>query len=195
MLEEVILATKNDGKIKEFKSLLRGNIGNLISLRELESIPEVLESGKTYAENALKKARAACGHFKKACLADDSGLEVDALDGRPGVFSSRYGGNGTNDKGNIRKLLSELHGNDNRRASFVCNLALVCPDGREIIVEGRCDGILLHEPRGECGFGYDPVFFIPELGKTMAELSLEEKNGLSHRAMAVYALISRIEGV
>lgn len=195
MIEEVILATRNEGKIKEFKSLLTGKVGEIISLRELESIPDVIEDGKSYAENAIKKAREICRQFNKVCLADDSGLEVDALNGRPGIFSSRYGGNGTDDKENIRKLLSELVSSSNRRARFVCNLALVYPDGREIIAEGRCDGVILDKPRGESGFGYDPVFFIPELGKTMAELTPEEKNRLSHRARAVDALMLRINEI
>jgi len=192
MLEEVILATKNKGKTKEFRSLFNKEIKNLFSLCELPSVPDIIEDGKTYSENALKKARTVCKLANKIALADDSGLEVNALGLRPGIFSSRYAGTGANDKDNIRKLLSELNGNPDRRARFVCSLVLVFPDGREVIAEGTCEGIILKEARGKRGFGYDPVFFLPEKDKTMAELTAEEKNQISHRARAAKALLSRL---
>ncbi|MER3446698.1 MAG: non-canonical purine NTP pyrophosphatase, partial [Candidatus Dadabacteria bacterium] len=125
---------------------------------------------------------------------DDSGLEVDALEGRPGIFSSRYAGEGVQDKERINKLLDELRGHSNRKGRFVCSLALVSPDGKEVVVEGMCEGIIIDEPRGKGGFGYDPIFFIPGMNRTFAELSSEEKNKISHRARAVRALINRIKG-
>ncbi|HEY7535630.1 MAG TPA: XTP/dITP diphosphatase [Thermodesulfobacteriota bacterium] len=189
MIKEVLLATRNDGKIKEFTTLLSPIFERVISLRELDSIPDIVEDRNSFKENALKKARSISGLAKRVTLADDSGLEVDALDGRPGVFSARYAGESATDKENIKKLLSELSGVADRQARFVCTLALVWPSGREIVVEGRCEGIIIDDPRGENGFGYDPVFFVPHMKKTMAELMPEEKNTISHRGEAVKKLI------
>jgi len=194
MMKEVVLATRNKGKIKEFADLLGQVFEKIISLRDLGSLPDIIEDGKTFKENALKKARSVAKFTQKTALADDSGLEVEALGGRPGVFSSRYAGENAGDKENLEKLLKELNGITNRKARFVCNLALVFPDGQEIIVEGVCEGIILDEPRGEGGFGYDPVFFLPDLNKTMAELTLQEKNLISHRSRAIKALIMYING-
>ena len=194
MIKEVVLATKNQGKIKEFTELLSPVFGKVLSLREFNSLPEIVEDGETFGENALKKARVISKLTQKITLADDSGLEVDALGGRPGVFSSRYAGENAGDEENINKLLQELKGAANRNARFVCCLALVFPDGKEITVEGRCEGVIVEEPKGKGGFGYDPVFYLPELNKTMAELTLEEKNLLSHRSRAVNALIMYLNG-
>lgn len=192
MMREVVLATKNRGKIEEFASLLKGMFQQIITLKDLDSLPDVVEDRNTFGENALKKARSISEFTQKPTLADDSGLEVEALGGRPGIFSSRYAGESAGDKKNIRKLLRELSGLRNRKGRFVCSLALVSPGGKEIVVEGACEGIIIDEPRGERGFGYDPVFFIPEMNKTFAELSLDEKNRISHRARAVKALIKLI---
>lgn len=194
MMKEVVLATTNKGKIREFSDLLGHVFGRITSLNDLCHIPDIVEDGKTFKENALKKARTVSRLTNKIALADDSGLEVEALQGRPGVFSSRYAGENAGDRENIEKLLRELNGVTDRRARFVCSLALVFPDGREIVVEGVCEGIILDEPRGEGGFGYDPVFFLPELNKTMAELTLEEKNLISHRSRAMKALVMYIDG-
>ncbi len=188
MLDELIIASRNAGKIKEFKILLRGLVWKVSSLGELVSVSDVIEDGTTYSQNALKKARHIGRLTGKICLADDSGLEVDALEGKPGIFSSRFAGDESSDQENIAKLLSKLVNEHNRRARFVCSLALVFPDGRELMAEGRCEGLILHEPRGIGGFGYDPVFFLPHLNKTMAELPLDEKNRISHRARAVREL-------
>lgn len=188
MLEEVILASRNAGKIAEFKMLLTGLAQGFSSLCELDSLPEVIEDGKTYVENALKKARNVSKVTDRICLADDSGLEVEAIEGKPGIFSSRFAGEGSSDEDNIKKLLQELGAETNRTARFVCSLALVFPNGREVIAEGSCGGIILDKPRGAGGFGYDPVFFLSELNKTMAELTLDEKNRISHRAQAVVEL-------
>ncbi len=189
MMKEVLLATRNEGKISEFTALLDSVFERIISLRGLDSIPDIVEDGNSFRENALKKARFISDLTKRVTLADDSGLEVYAIGGRPGVLSARYAGEKALDKENIQKLLKELSGVDDRRARFVCTLALVFPNGKEIVVEGGCNGIIINEPRGDGGFGYDPVFFVPEMDKTMAELKPEEKNLISHRALAVKKLI------
>ena len=188
MIEEIVLATGNKGKLREFKGLLGGVFGNIVSLNDFESPPEVVEDGETFRENALKKARAIASYSGIPALADDSGLEVEALGGRPGVYSARYAGEGATDRDNINKLLAELRGTGNRKARFVCFLALVTPEGKEITAEGKCEGVILTEPRGEGGFGYDPVFFLPEYNKTMAEIAPELKNKISHRARACESL-------
>mgnify|MGYP001373082993 CR=1 FL=1 len=192
MIDEIVLATGNKGKIREFSGLLEGVFGRIISLNDLESPPEVVEDGATFRENALKKARAIAAYSGKPALADDSGLAVDALGGSPGVYSARYAGEGATDRDNIAKLLTELGGIENRSASFVCVLALVAPGGEEITAEGKCEGVIITEPRGEGGFGYDPVFYLPEYGKTMAEIPPELKNRISHRARAAEALIKLV---
>lgn len=188
MIDEIVLATGNKGKVKEFEGLLHGVAGRIIGLGDLESPPEVVEDGDTFMENALKKARALAKYSGKPALADDSGLAVDALGGKPGVYSARYAGEGATDEKNIDKLLRELGDTENRRARFVCFLALVTPDGKETVVSGKCEGIILTERRGGGGFGYDPVFYIPRYGKTMAEIPAGLKNEISHRARAVEAL-------
>ena len=190
MLDEVILVSRNAGKIKEFKILLRGLVEKICTLCELGSVSKIIEDGITYSENALKKARQMSILTNQVCLSDDSGLEVEALKGKPGILSSRFAGDGSSDEENIAKLLSQLVDKPDRKARFVCSLALVFPDGREVIAEGKCEGIILHKPRGTGGFGYDPVFFLSDLNKTMAELSLDEKNQISHRARAVRELKS-----
>ena len=192
MIEEIVLATGNKGKIREFTGLLGGVFGNIVSLNDLVAPPEVVEDGETFRENALKKASAIASYSGKPALADDSGLEVEALGGRPGVYSARYAGEDAADRDNIARLLTELNGIENRNARFVCFLALVSPEGKEITAEGRCEGVILGEPRGEGGFGYDPVFFLPEFGKTMAELTPEQKNKVSHRARACESLIGAL---
>jgi XTP/dITP diphosphohydrolase len=194
MIKEIVIATTNQGKVKELAELLDGVFEKIGSLNDYDVFPNIVEDGKTFGENALKKARAIAIFTKKTTLADDSGLEVEALEGRPGIFSSRYAGENAGDKENIKKLLEELKGITDRKARFVCSLALVFPDAQEIIVEGTCDGIILDEPRGQGGFGYDPVFFLPELNKTMAELQRQEKNLISHRGRAVKALIMYVSG-
>jgi XTP/dITP diphosphohydrolase len=195
MIEKIVLATGNKGKLREFRGLLEGVFGNIVSLNDLESPPEVTEDGETFRENAFKKARAIAAYSGIPALADDSGLEVEALGGRPGVYSARYAGEGAVDTDNIAKLLSELQGVANRKARFVCFLALVTPDGKEITAEGTCEGVILTEPRGEGGFGYDPVFLLPEYDKTMAEIPAELKNKISHRARASESLAKILRGM
>ena len=165
------------------------------SLLDFEEMDDIVEDGKTFEANALIKARAIANQFNQMVLADDSGLEVDALDGRPGVYSARYAGEGRNDEDNILKVLHELEGvpTDERGARFVCALAIVTPQGDEVVVRGTCEGRILTECLGTEGFGYDPIFCLPHLSKTMAQLPKSEKNVLSHRADAFVKLQPYLE--
>ena len=193
MIKEVVLATTNKGKVREFANLLDGVFENVLSLSDIGSPPEVIEDGLTFRDNALKKAREIAEFSGKLTLADDSGLEIDALDGRPGVYSARYSGKGATDQTNIDKVLEELGDNPNRKARFVCVLALVNPNGDELTVEAFCEGEILDELRGEGGFGYDPIFYLPEREKTMAEIDPDIKNLISHRANALKLLRKALE--
>jgi XTP/dITP diphosphohydrolase len=183
----VILASSNAHKLEELQALF-GEAG-AFSFELAPSPLEVEETGTTFAANAALKAEAYAQAFGLPALADDSGLCVDALDGRPGVYSARYA---PTDAERIAKLLGELDGVPaaERTAAFVCAMALRFPDGRLISVEGRCPGVIVDAPRGQGGFGYDPVFLVPSLGKTFAELTAAEKNAVSHRAIAT----SRLRG-
>lgn len=184
---KLLIATNNAGKLREYAALL-GDLPVQLTTPQQEGIAlEVEESGTTFVENALLKARAYCAASRLPTLADDSGLEVDALGGAPGVYSARYAGNGATDRQRYEKLLAELQGVPpaERTARFRCVIALVMPDGTEEITEGECEGVIIDTPRGEHGFGYDPVFYMPALGKTMAELPPELKNRVSHRARAL----------
>ncbi|HOJ27633.1 MAG TPA: XTP/dITP diphosphatase [Spirochaetota bacterium] len=194
---EIVVATRNKGKIKEILSF---GIPSIIftSLEKYPEIGEIEETGSTFTDNALLKARHVCNSTGLPALADDSGLVVDALNGEPGVYSARFG-NLKTDKERYMLLLQKMHTvpDDRRQARFVCVMALVFPDGREYIEEGVCEGVIAKEPAGENGFGYDPVFYIPELGKTMAQLPLDVKNAISHRARAlqkVKILLEKIVG-
>ena len=187
---EVVLASRNRGKLKELERLLSDELGDVIVLRSLDDIgfaEEIEENGTTFAENALIKANAvaARGYIT---LADDSGLSVEALDGAPGVYSARYAGEHGDDAANNALLLENLKDKADRRAAFVSVFACAFPDGHApIVAEGRAPGEILAAPKGEGGFGYDPLFYVATLGKTFAELSAEEKNAISHRGMAVRA--------
>jgi XTP/dITP diphosphohydrolase len=194
MIDEIVLATGNKGKVKEFEGLLHGIAVRIIGLGDLESPPEVVEDGETFMDNALKKARTIAKYSGKPALADDSGLAVDALGGRPGVYSARYSGEDATDEKNIDKLLGELGDAEHRSARFVCFLALVTPDGKETVVSGTCEGVILTERRGSGGFGYDPVFYLPEYEKTMAEIPADLKNRISHRARAAEKLVRILKG-
>jgi XTP/dITP diphosphohydrolase len=183
---KVVLATHNGGKTKEFSRLLAGAGIELLSLSDcgVTDVPE--ETGTTFLENARIKAGAAVKATGLPSLADDSGLCADTLDGAPGVDSANY---------DIPWLLRQMEGKADRRAAFVCQLALLWPDGREVLAEGRCEGEILHGPRGDGGFGYDPVFFVPDKNRSMAELTPEEKNAISHRGAAVNELRAIWRGV
>jgi XTP/dITP diphosphohydrolase len=183
----LVLATRNPHKAAEMGTMLKDLGVRVRSLAEFDGAPEVVEDGSTYEENALKKARSAAAFTGKPSLADDTGLEVEALDGRPGIHAARFAGEQCSFQDNITKLLAALEGvpRERRGARFVCVLAFVGPDGREELVRGELEGRITEEPAGIGGFGYDPVFFSPEAGKTLAELSPEEKNRISHRRRAV----------
>lgn len=182
-----MLASANRHKVREIQAILADLPVRVRSLAEYPGAPEVVEDGATYRENALKKARSAAEFTGKPALADDTGLEVDALDGRPGLYAARFAGEGCTFQDNITKLLRLLEGvpAERRGARFVCVLAFVVPGDRELIVEGELRGRITEGQSGVGGFGYDPVFFVPEAGKTMAELSFEEKNRISHRRRAL----------
>lgn len=184
---ELIVATRNKGKIREIREALKGLGLRLYALSDFSDGPEIEEDGKSFAENALKKARFYSKVFGKLALADDSGLEVDCLKGLPGIYSARYAGKGASTPDNNQKLLNEMEGISlsKRGARFKCVMAMVSPDGREAIAEGSCKGRIGFKEKGRKGFGYDPLFILPKYGKTMAELSLEEKNKMSHRGKAL----------
>ena len=179
-----ILATNNKGKLKEMKAILADFGSEVVSQSEAELELEAEETGTTFEENALIKARAACEALSEPAIADDSGLVVEALDGAPGVYSARYGGC-TTDEERVSLLLKNLDGEKKRNAKFVSCIACVFPNGDVITARGECEGEITAQPRGVGGFGYDPVFEIPGTGNTMAELSPEEKNAVSHRGKAL----------
>jgi|UniRef100_A0A7C3SHY4 XTP/dITP diphosphohydrolase len=191
----LVIATRNPGKVRELEALLAGLDIKLLSLADFPELPEIPEEGATFAENAEFKAREVARLTRLPALADDSGLEVEALNGRPGVLSARYAQDRTapqppTDEDNWRKLLDELANVpwERRRARFVCEIALALPDGRLFRARGECPGYIALQPEGYQGFGYDPVFWLPEYGTTMASVGLEVKNRISHRAKALQEL-------
>lgn len=186
---KLVLATGNKGKVRELTELLAGIP---FEIRTLADYPEFVmpeETGETYEANALIKARAVAAHTGLLALGDDSGIEVDALDGAPGVRSARFGGPGLDDRGRVRLLLEKLAGvpDAQRGAHFRCVIAIVDPAGVETIVDGSCDGFIAHEPRGAEGFGYDPVFFYTPFGRTFGETRDDDKAKVSHRGLAAVA--------
>lgn len=185
-MKRIVLATKNKGKIKEMRELLAPMNIEVLSLADFSPVDDAEENGATFAENAMLKARYYFAHTGTPCLADDSGLEVDALGGRPGVYSARYSGEDATDAANNAKVLREMEGieKDKRTARFRCAMALV-GEGIELTTDGTCEGTLLTEERGQGGFGYDPIFYVPKFDRTLAEMSSEEKNSISHRGAAV----------
>jgi len=193
---KVVLATSNRSKASEIGRMLEGTGVEILSLASFPGAILPPETGSTMKENALIKARAASLATGLPALADDSGLEVDFLDGAPGVFSARFAGEGATDEDNWKKLLNELDGvpAEKRSARFRCAIALVGLDANERCFEGVLEGVITEGPRGSNGFGYDPVFFIPVEGRTSAELSPEEKNRISHRARALEELKSYLSG-
>jgi len=186
----LIVATRNQGKIREIREGLKGLVFQIHALSDFPDVPEIEEDGKNFAENALKKARFYSKYFGKLTLTDDSGLEVDSLKGLPGIYSARYAGEKATPRENNQKLLREMEGISlsKRRARFRCVIAIVSPDGREAIAEGSCKGTIGFKEKGRKGFGYDPLFILPKYGKTMAQLTLEEKNRISHRGKALKKL-------
>ena len=187
-MQRILLATTNKGKQREYAELLAPLAMEVTILSDLgPDVPEVVEDGLTFEENALKKALTYFRHFQLPVIADDSGLEVDALGGKPGVFSARYAGEKASDEENIAKLLAELHNVplEKRSARFVCVIAYVDGKNDPLIAKGFCSGQIAFEPKGSNGFGYDPIFYLPQYEKTMAQLEPEEKNKISHRSKAL----------
>lgn len=194
MLDVVIAATGNKGKLREIRDILNGVVGSVESITARVKDFAPVEDGENFADNALIKARAGCVLIPDtAIIADDSGLVVNALDGAPGIMSARFGGAGATDEQNYNKLLRLMEGKSDRTAYFVCSIALILPDGRVITAEGRTHGRIINEPRGDKGFGYDPVFFSDELGMCMAESSSQQKNTISHRAKALAMIRKQLE--
>ncbi|MFZ7945597.1 MULTISPECIES: XTP/dITP diphosphatase [Bacillaceae] len=189
-MNEVIIATKNPGKAREFEHIFANRGIEVKTLLDFPEIPEVEETGTTFEENAILKAEAVSQALNKMVIGDDSGLMVDALEGKPGIYSARYAGEPKNDQNNTDKVLSELQGvpESERSARFYCALAIAIPGKETRTVSGSCEGRILEAPRGSNGFGYDPVFYVPEKGVAMAELSSDEKNSISHRANALKKL-------
>ena len=198
---EMILASRNKKKIRELTDILSRHLPDvrILSLDDVGHEGDIEENGETYEENALIKARTAlaAGNHRYAAIADDSGLSVDALDGAPGVYSARYAGEHGDDAANNARLLQNLAHipPTERTARFVCTVACLFPDGREIIVRGETEGLIIDDARGEGGFGYDPYFYYPPFDKTFAELTSEEKNQISHRGKAIERLAETLKPI
>ncbi len=187
---EIILATGNKNKLREFREMISEDDVIIISQNEFKDCPEVIEDGLTFEENALIKARAIAQHTGRITIADDSGLEVDYLDGAPGIYSARFAGEDADDDKNNQKLLAELKGvpEGKRGARFTCVIAIVSPAGEERTVRGFFKGCIIEEYRGKAGFGYDPLFLDTVSGLTYSEMSAEKKNSISHRSRAILEL-------
>lgn len=192
---KAVLASNNGKKLREMNEILSALGMTVISQREAGLDFEVEETGETFEENSFLKADAACRASGLMAIADDSGLVVDALGGQPGVYSARYGTPDLDDGGRTALLLKNMEGEENRTARFVSVITCVFPDGRKIVARGECEGVISYAPAGANGFGYDPVFYVPELGKTFAELSAEEKNAISHRGRAIAKLAEEFKKV
>jgi XTP/dITP diphosphohydrolase len=195
-MKQVVIATKNLGKVRDFQQMFSKFDLEVKSLHDFPHIEDVEETGETFEENAILKAESLSKQLEQIVIADDSGLIVDALYGKPGVRSARYAGEQKDDQANIKKVLEELQGidMDKRTARFYCALAVAFQeeDKKTVVVNGTCEGKILEQPRGENGFGYDPIFYIEELKNTMAELTPEEKNKISHRGRALRKLEEKI---
>ncbi len=197
---KIIVASNNAHKIDEIKNILKDLNLDIYSLKECNINIDVVEDGKTFKENAYKKAKEIkdylinLGERDFVVMSDDSGLEVEYLNKEPGVFSARYAGEHGNDEKNNEKLLKNLNGvkDNDRVAEFVCSIALISWNGKEMFVEGRCKGVIARTKQGNDGFGYDPLFYIPDLNKTFAQLTSEEKNKISHRGLALQELKDKI---
>jgi len=182
---ELLLATKNKNKVKEINSKMSSVSGiSIIPLDNAPEFPDVIEDGKSFKENAIKKAQEICLHTGLPTMADDSGLVIDALDGKPGIYSARYG-NCSDDNERNDLILKEMNEKVDRAARFVCVIAIAFPDGKILTSEGFCEGSIIEEKRGSKGFGYDPIFLVKDSDLTLAEISMDEKNKISHRAKAL----------
>ena len=191
----MIFATGNENKMKEIREILGALPLEILSMKEAGVSADIVEDGKTFEENALIKARAICKLAGEMVLADDSGLEIDYLNKEPGIYSARYMGEDTSYHIKNKSLIDRLEGvpDEKRTARFVCAIAAVFPDGKELVVRGTVEGIIGYEEKGENGFGYDPIFYLPERGCTTAELTPEEKNSISHRGNALRLMKELLE--
>ena len=189
---KLVIASGNPGKLREIRAILGSKFEEIVSMKEAGITHETVEDGATFLENAQKKAREIAEISGCAALADDSGLCVDALGGDPGIYSARFCGRHGDDEANNRLLIQKLQGQENRAAHYECAVSLVFPDGRELHALGSLEGQIVDLPKGEGGFGYDPYFFLPAYGKTAAEIPAEEKNRISHRAKALFALLDQL---
>ncbi|UDI78583.1 XTP/dITP diphosphatase [Staphylococcus taiwanensis] len=190
-MADIVIASNNKGKINDFKAIFPKD--NVIGISEVIKDFDVEETGTTFEENARLKSEAAAKALNKAVIADDSGLEVFALNGEPGVYSARYAGPNKSDEANIDKLLQNLEGISEREAQFVCVISMSTPGEETRTFKGTVSGVITNERQGENGFGYDPIFFVPEKGKTMAQLTTEEKSEISHRGNAIKKLNAYLE--
>jgi XTP/dITP diphosphohydrolase len=191
----LVLATRNAGKTAEIRELLKNHPVEIRNLDDFGPIPAIVEDGSTFEANAYKKASLTAAYLGFPALADDSGLCVEALDGAPGIYSARYAGEQADDARRCQKLLQELGDAENRRARFECVLSLAVPTGPALTYESSCEGIITRQPTGSNGFGYDPIFYFPELGRTFAELTTEEKSRVSHRGKALQELSAEFDKV
>lgn len=196
-MTKIILASNNQNKVAEVKEILKDNNVEIVSLKEAGIDVDVEENGTTFEENALIKARAVCKMTGSVTMADDSGLEVDYLDKQPGVYSARFMGHDTSYDIKNKAIIDKLEGveGDARSARFVAAIAVVFPDGKEIVTRGTMEGLIAREPAGDNGFGYDPIVYLPEYGMTSAQLSPEEKNKISHRGKALKKMAEELKGI
>ena len=192
-MERYVIATNNAHKLREIRAILENDSRAFLSMEEAHIHTDPEETGATFEENAFLKARAVMEASGLPAIADDSGLCVDALNGAPGVYSARYGGPGLDDVGRYRLLLENMRGQLDRRCRFVSAICCCFPNGDRVEARGECPGTLAYAPKGEDGFGYDPIFFVPALKKTFAELSPAEKNAISHRGNALTAFREKLE--
>ncbi len=190
----LIIATGNEDKVREIDEILEGTGFEAISMKQAGFSPDIVEDGTTFEENALKKAMAVHELSGEYVMADDSGLCIDALDGAPGIYSARFCGEDSTYEEKFRKIFEMLADvpEDKRTAQFVCAIAVVKPDGTSFTVRGECKGVLHEKPVGENGFGYDPIFYVPEFGMTTAQMDPEVKNSISHRGRALRAMVEKL---
>ncbi len=195
MADILVLATTNKNKVIEFQEMVKDLPVEIRCIADFGPIPECIEDGETFEENAYKKALHTAKILGLPAIADDSGLEVEALGGAPGVYSARYAGEKATDEENCKKLLREMDGKSNRKAAFQCVLSIAVPSGPALTYEGRCEGTILQEKQGESGFGYDPLFYYEPFGKSFAQCGREEKNKVSHRGKALATLREEFDKV
>ncbi len=195
MKQIIVLATTNQGKTREIHELLKGFPIEIKNLNDFGPIPEVIEDGTTFDDNAYKKASFTARILGYPAMADDSGLCVEALDGAPGVWSARYAGENATDADNVNKMLDNLKDKDNRNAAFKCVISIAVPTGAALTYEGECQGVITKKPVGDNGFGYDPLFFYPEFNKTFAQLSIQKKGEVSHRGKALKEIAEEMDKI